>query len=85
MELESLLESILDGFFLILFKNVFCFIYKIVIIIFCLLMVLFDGLTTLKSSGFFCPSDFLSPYFFEYTNDDPLKTNFRFIDTSFNF
>ena len=29
---------------------------------------------------FFCPSDFLSPYFFEYTNDEPLKTNFRFID-----
>ena len=31
---------------------------------------------------FFCPSDFLSPYFFEYTNDEPLKTNFRFIDPS---
>ena len=32
-------------------------------------------------SGFFCPSDFfLSPYFSEYTNDEPLKTNFRFID-----
>jgi hypothetical protein len=36
-------------FFLILFKNAFCFITKIVIIIFCLLKVLFDGLTTLKS------------------------------------
>jgi hypothetical protein len=29
---------------------------------------------------FFCPSDFLSPYFSEYTDDEPLKTNFRFID-----
>jgi len=29
---------------------------------------------------FFCPSDFLSPYFSEYTNDEPLKINVRFID-----
>ena len=31
-------------------------------------------------SGFFCHSDFLSPYFSEYTNGEPLITNFRFID-----
>ena len=31
-------------------------------------------------SVFFCPSDVLSPYFSEYTNDKPLKTNFRYID-----
>jgi len=24
---------------------------------------------------FFCPSDFLSPYCCEYTNDEPLRTN----------
>ena len=29
---------------------------------------------------FFLPSDVLSPYFSEYTNDVPLKINFRFID-----
>ena len=28
---------------------------------------------------FFCPSYFLSPYFSKYTNDDTLKTNFKFI------
>ena len=28
----------------------------------------------------FCPSDVLSSYFSEYTNDEPLKTNFMFID-----
>ena len=28
----------------------------------------------------FFPDIFLSPYFSEYTNDEPLKTNFRFID-----
>jgi len=33
-------------------------------------------------SVFFCPSDVLSPYFSEYTNDEPLKINFRFIDPS---
>ena len=27
-------------------------------------------------------SHILSPYFAEYTNDEPLKTNFRFIDTN---
>jgi hypothetical protein len=27
-----------------------------------------------------CPSDILSPCFSEYTNNEPLKTNFRFID-----
>jgi hypothetical protein len=32
------------------------------------------------TSGFFCPSEFSSPHFYEYTNDEPLKTNFRFID-----
>ena len=31
-------------------------------------------------SVFFCPSEFSSPHFYEYTNDEPLKTNFRFID-----
>jgi len=31
-------------------------------------------------SVFFCPSDFLSPYFSDYTKDESLKTNFRFID-----
>ena len=58
------------------------------IIIFCLLKVLFDGLTTLKSMAevnkvqecFFCSSYFLSPYFSKYTNDETLKTNFKFID-----
>jgi hypothetical protein len=30
---------------------------------------------------FFCPSDVVSPYFSEYTYDEPLKINFRFIDT----
>ena len=29
---------------------------------------------------FFCPSYFLSPYFSKYTNDETLKTNFKFID-----
>ena len=29
---------------------------------------------------FFCPSYFLSPYFSKYTNDDTLKTNFKFIE-----
>jgi hypothetical protein len=33
-------------------------------------------------SVFFCPSDVLSPYFSEYTNDEPLKMNFRFIDST---
>ena len=50
--MQSLLESILKWFFFfffILFKMAFCFIYKIMIIIFCLLKVSFDGLTTLKS------------------------------------
>ena len=27
---------------------------------------------------FFCPSYFLSPYFSKYTNDETLKTNFKF-------
>jgi hypothetical protein len=35
-------------------------------------------------SVFFCPSDVLSPYFYEYTNDEPLKINFRFIDSTPN-
>ena len=48
--LESLLESILEWVFKkILFKNAFVSFKKIVIVIFCLLKVLFDGLTTLKS------------------------------------
>jgi hypothetical protein len=29
---------------------------------------------------FFCPSYFLSPYFSKYTNDETLKTYFKFID-----
>ena len=29
---------------------------------------------------FVCPSDFWSPYFFEYTNDVPLKPNFRLLN-----
>jgi hypothetical protein len=29
---------------------------------------------------FVCPSDFESPFFSKYTNDEPLKINFRFSD-----
>ncbi len=31
-------------------------------------------------SAFFAPHIFLSPYFSKYTNDETLKTNFKFID-----
>ena len=50
--LESLLESILNWFFSISYffsKMHFVSLTKILILIFCLLEVLFDGLTTLKS------------------------------------
>jgi hypothetical protein len=50
--LESLLESILNWFFFISYffsKMHFVSLTKILILIFCLLEVLFDGLTTLKS------------------------------------
>ena len=53
------------------------------------LVELSDTLTQYRGGGgggavqecFFCPSYFLSPYFSKYTNDDTLKTNFKFIDT----
>ena len=55
------------------------------------LVELSDTLTQYRGGGggggggavqecFFCPSYFLSPYFSKYTNDDTLKTNFKFID-----
>ena len=48
--LESLLESILEWFFFKFFSKMHVVSFpKIVIIIFCLLKVLFDGLTTIKS------------------------------------
>ena len=56
-------EVFFFSFFFILFKMAFVSFTKIVIIIFCLLKVLFDGLTTLKSMGR-CKSAFFAPHIF---------------------
>ncbi|CAB9544928.1 hypothetical protein BROOK1789C_2055 [Bathymodiolus brooksi thiotrophic gill symbiont] len=39
-----------------------------------------ESISSSLQECFFCPSYFLSPYFSKYTNDETLKTNFKFID-----